>query len=50
MGIGKMNKMTVPDGIGKMARNRFGIGKMYSDNMYDDKRTNPKVAEEDMEK
>ena len=29
MGIGKMMKSDVPDGIGKMQRGQYGIGKMH---------------------
>lgn len=29
MGIGKMMKCDVPDGIGKMHKGQYGIGKMH---------------------
>jgi hypothetical protein len=47
MGIGKMSKGVVADGIGKFAKNRFGIGKM--EYMNEDRKANIK-ASEDMDK
>lgn len=49
MGVGKMNKSTEMQSVGKMSKNKFGVGKMYSENNADDKKMGLK-ATEDLEK
>lgn len=48
MGIGKMAPVA-PDGVGKMARNRYGIGKMQFEMNNEDRKSAMK-ASDDIEK
>jgi hypothetical protein len=41
MGIGKMARSDVPDGVGKMQHQKFGIGKMQG---YDDSKKSHKKS------
>jgi hypothetical protein len=41
MGIGKMARSDVPDGVGKMQHKKFGIGKMHN---YDNEKERKKGA------
>lgn len=49
MGIGKMVKANAPEPMGKMARERYGIGKMRGSSFSED-RSSALKASDDIEK
>lgn len=49
MGIGKMARTMAPEGVGKMSKQRYGIGKMQVEMSSDERKAGMK-ASDDIEK